>query len=130
GTGEPFTRQDDGRIANQVRVKIANRTRADRDYRIEVGGADAGTVIVPQNPLRVAAGETATTTLFVLLPRHSFDDGEHHVTVRVTDGAEFATDIPYRLVGPDDDDDDDDERDRGRDADRRVETPERQRRER
>ena len=126
GTGEPFTRQDDGRIANQVRVKIANRTRADRDYRIEVGGAAAGTVIVPQNPLRVAAGETATTTMFVLLPRDSFDDGEHHVTVKVSDGAGFATDIPYRLVGPDDDDD----HDRDRDEDGRVESPGRQRRDR
>lgn len=108
GTGEPFTRQDDGRIANQVRVKIANRTNAAHDYRIEVGGAARGTVIVPQNPLRVAAGASESTTLFVLLPRDAFDDGEHHVTVRVSDGAGFSMDVPYRLVGPDDEDDDHD----------------------
>lgn len=107
GTGEPFTTQDDGRIANQVRVKIANRTDAAHDYRIEVGGASEGTVIVPQNPLRVEAGESAVTTLFILLPRDAFDDGEHPVTVRVGDGAGFTTDIPYRLVGPTDDDDHD-----------------------
>ena len=103
GTGEPFTRQDDGRIANQVRVKIWNRTNDDHDYRIEVGGAVAGTVIVPQNPLRVEAGTSAVTTLFVLLPPSSFHDREHDVTVRVSDGAGFTTDIPYRLVGPEDD---------------------------
>jgi cytochrome c oxidase accessory protein FixG len=106
GTGEPFTVQDDGRISNQVRVKIANRTDDDRNYRIDVGGAAEGTVIAPQNPLRVGAGATEVTTVFILLPRRSFDDGEHRVTVRVSDGAGFTTDLPYRLVGPERDDDD------------------------
>jgi len=105
GQGEPFMIQADGRIANQVRVKIANRTNADHDYRIEVVGAADGSVVVPQNPLRVAAGESAVTPLFVLLPRSAFHDGEHRVTVRVSDGAGFSTDAAYRLVGPEDDDD-------------------------
>jgi len=104
GQGEPFTVQADGQIANQVRVKIANRTNADHDYRIEVIGATAGSVVVPLNPLRVAAGESAVTPLFVLLPRSTFHDGEHRVTVRVSDGAGFTTNVAYRLVGPEDDD--------------------------
>ena len=100
GQGEPFTRQADGQIANQLRVKIANRTHDDHDYRIEVVGATGGSVVVPQNPLRVATGQSAETPLFVLLPRSVFHDGEHRVTVRVSDGAGFSTDLPYRLVGP------------------------------
>ena len=114
GLGEPFTRDADGRIANQVRIKIANRTNADHDYRIEVIGAEAGSVVVPQNPLRVAAGEVAVTPLFILLPPKAYHDGEHGVTVRVSDGRGFSTDIPYRLVGPEHEDDDDDRRDRDR----------------
>jgi cytochrome c oxidase accessory protein FixG len=106
GQGEPFTQQADGRIANQVRVKITNRTDADHDYRIDVIGATEGSVVVPQNPLHVATGQSAVTPLFVLLPRSAFHDGEHHVTVRVSDGAGFSTDTPYRLVGPEHDDDD------------------------
>jgi cytochrome c oxidase accessory protein FixG len=106
GLGEPFTKQTDGRIANQVRVKIANRTNTDHDYRIEVIGAEAGSVIVPQNPLSVAAGRSEVTPLFILLPASAFDDGEHRVTVRVSDGSGFSTDVPYRLVGPENDDDD------------------------
>jgi cytochrome c oxidase accessory protein FixG len=115
GKGEPFTREQDGRIANQVRVKIANRTNADRDYRIEVQGAAEGSVVVPQNPLHIAAGESAVTPLFVLLPSKAFHDGEHRVTVRVSDGHGFATEVPYRLVGPEDEDDEHhDERPRDR----------------
>jgi cytochrome c oxidase accessory protein FixG len=106
GRGEPFTREQDGRIANQLRVKIANRTNDDRDYRIDVEGAAAGSVVVPQNPLRVAAGEVAVTPLFVLLPRSAFHDHEHRVTVRVSDGSGFSTEVPYRLVGPEDEEDD------------------------
>jgi cytochrome c oxidase accessory protein FixG len=105
GQGEPFTRQADGQIANQLRVKIANRTHDDHDYRIEVVGATGGSAVVPQNPLRVATGQSAETPLFVLLPRSVFHDGEHRVTVRVSDGAGFSTDVPYRLVGPQDADD-------------------------
>ena len=116
GLGEPFTREADGRIANQVRVKIANRTNADHDYRIEVIGAETGSVIVPQNPLKVAAGDMAVTPLFVLLPAKAYHDGEHRVKVRVTDGSGFSTTVPYRLVGPQHDDDDDHD---ARDHDRR-----------
>jgi len=105
GQGEPFTRQADGQIANQLRVKIANRTNDDHDYRIEVVGATEGSVVVPQNPLRVATGQSAETPLFVLLPRSVFRNGEHRVAVRVSDSAGFSTDVPYRLVGPQDADD-------------------------
>jgi len=112
GTGEPFTRQDNGMIANQVRIKIANRTRRAHDYRIDVGGAAEGTVIAPQNPLRVEAGASEVTTLFVLLPPRSFDDGERHVTMRVSNPAGFSTTIPYRLVGPETDDADHHDRER------------------
>jgi cytochrome c oxidase accessory protein FixG len=107
GRGEPFVKESDGRIANQLRVKIANRTNVDHDYRIEVLGAETGSVVVPQNPLTVVAGQVAVTPLFVLLPPKTFHDGEHRVTVRVSDGAGFAVDVPYRLVGPEHEDDDD-----------------------
>jgi cytochrome c oxidase accessory protein FixG len=123
GQGEPFTQEADGRIANQVRVKITNRTNADHDYRIEVVGAEAGTVVVPQNPLHVATGQVAVTPLFVLLPRSEFHDGEHRVRVRVTDGNGFTTELPYRLVGPETEDDDarrgEDRGDRKGDRDRK-----------
>jgi len=105
GAGEPFTQQDDGRIANQLRVKIVNRTHGDQEYRIDVMGASEGSVIVPQNPLAVATGQTAVTPLFILLPRTAFHDGEHLVMVRVSDRAGFSTEVPYRLVGPKDEPD-------------------------
>lgn len=100
GAGEPFMREPDGRIANQVRIKIANRSRASHSYRIELDGAPGATVVAPQNPFPVQAGAMETTSLFVLLPSTAFHEGERAVRFRVTDGAGFAADIPYRLLGP------------------------------
>ncbi|MGE5176938.1 MAG: cytochrome c oxidase accessory protein CcoG [Hyphomicrobiales bacterium] len=102
GLGDPYTVADDGSIANQLRVKVANRGGAARDYRITIGGAPEASVIAPINPLPVKAGETRATGLFVMMPRGAFHDGEHPISVTVSDGAGFTETTPYRLVGPED----------------------------
>lgn len=118
GIGAPFSEEPDGRIANQVRIKVTNRSSADREYRITTAGAEQGTVVAPVNPLPVARGATETTSLFVLLPRDAFHDGEHHIVVRVDDGHGFSSEAPYRLVGPEEED-----------AEHRADDPEKQQRE-
>jgi len=101
GIGAPFTQEPDGRVANQIRIKVSNRGRADRAYRIEVLGAPTATVIAPENPLRVAEGDVATTSIFVLIPATEFDRGEKAVEIQVEDGEGFSTTLPWRLAGPD-----------------------------
>jgi len=96
----PFTEESDGRISNQVRIKIANRSSGDQRYALTVSGVDEGQVVIPVNPFPVAEGENATTSIFVLLPRESFKDGDRMITLRVSDGGDFTADYPYRLLGP------------------------------
>jgi cytochrome c oxidase accessory protein FixG len=100
GLGEPYTLETSGLVRNQVRVKIANRSGADRAYRIAVDGADAGQIVIPVNPYPVARGASETTSLFVLLPATEFSRGEHAITVRVDDQAGFVAEFKYRLLGP------------------------------
>jgi cytochrome c oxidase accessory protein FixG len=102
GLGAPFTEEADGTIANQVRIKIANRGDADARYTITLDGANGGRVISPENPLVVAEGATRETSIFVLLPRDGFANGERAVTITVSDGARFTTTVPWRLQGPSD----------------------------
>jgi hypothetical protein len=85
---------------NQVRLRIANRTRTDQAYRIEVSGAGEGQVVVPVNPFPVARGKTETTSFFVSLPGSEFSSGEPSITVRVSDGAGFSDAFAWRLLGP------------------------------
>jgi cytochrome c oxidase accessory protein FixG len=100
GAGAPFREEGDGTVANQVRIKVANRGDADARFRITIDGAAGGRVIAPENPLPVAGRETRETSVFVLLPRTAFTDGAREVTVTVTDGDRFTTTVPWRLQGP------------------------------
>ncbi|MGH7696813.1 MAG: cytochrome c oxidase accessory protein CcoG [Gemmatimonadaceae bacterium] len=100
GVGEPYSVEADGMIRNQVRVKVANRSGADRAYRIDVNGAEQGQVVIPVNPYPVARGATETTSLFVMLPSKAFTRGERLITLRIADEAGFNASYRYRLLGP------------------------------
>ncbi len=100
GLGEPYVVEPDGRVANQLRVKITNRSNTDHVYHVGIDGLADSAVIAPDNPMALAAGATGTMTMFVLVPAAGFHDGERRVTVRVTDGERFSEGLPYRLVGP------------------------------
>jgi hypothetical protein len=98
--GEPFSIDVTGRVVNQVRLRIANRSAADRAYRVEVRGVDTAAVIVPVNPLPVGRGKTETTSFFVALPRHAFASGEPEIEVHISDGSGFDRSFGWRLIGP------------------------------
>jgi cytochrome c oxidase accessory protein FixG len=98
--GSPFSIDDQGRVVNQVRLRIANRSHDERAYRIEVEGAESGSVIVPVNPFPVASGRTETTSFFVTLPSDAFSSGEREIEVHVSDGAGFKAEFDCRLLGP------------------------------
>jgi cytochrome c oxidase accessory protein FixG len=104
GIGAPYSFEPDGRIVNQLRIRVTNRTRAPRRYAIELVGADGAQVIAPENPLAVAGGELKTTSVFVVGARSLFHDGKRLVSLRLSDGSRFAESYPYTLVGPDSDD--------------------------
>jgi cytochrome c oxidase accessory protein FixG len=107
GLDGPFSTEADGRISNQIRVKITNRRRADMAYSIVLdgltgGGVSAGdaSVVAPENPLRVRAGETRATSVFVLLPARAFSNGERFITITVSDERGYNESVTYRLLGP------------------------------
>jgi cytochrome c oxidase accessory protein FixG len=99
--GAPFTREADGQVVNQVRLKIANRTAAAHAYTIAYLDEPGATLIAPENPVRVAPGRTVTTSVFVVGDAGRFRGGERRVRFRVSDGAGFERDYPWRLHGPD-----------------------------
>ena len=102
GPGAPFTVESDGRVVNQLRIKIANRGDAPERYAIALDGAPQAALIAPINPFPVAAHDAAETSVFVTLPPSAFDEeGRRDVTVRVAAaGSSFARNSPWRLSGP------------------------------
>lgn len=99
-TATAFQMEMDGRVANQVRVKVANRTDMPQRYTITVDEIEGGELIAPENPLEVEGGAQRTTSIFVVLPATSFNGGLHRVTVRVSDGNNFQQNFPFTLLGP------------------------------
>ncbi len=99
-SSEPYEVGEDGRVANQLRVKIVNRSNQQQTYSVAVSGLDGGTIIAPELPLTIDAGGQRTTSLFVLAPFSAFTAGRRSVTLRVSDGAGFTTEYPFVLLGP------------------------------
>lgn len=109
GLEAPFIEQPDGRIANQVRIKITNRRGTDQQYRLVFDGLQSANIaatdiviVAPENPLTVVAGATHATSVFVLLPRRAFVNGERAMNIVVTDSRGYTETIAYRLLGPSD----------------------------
>lgn len=100
GLGSPYAVEADGRIVNQVRIRIANRGSQERHFQLALDGVPTGSLIAPINPFPVPPGETRTASAFVVLPPGSFERGERPVTWHVRHEGGWHTDLPYRLVGP------------------------------
>jgi len=102
GIGAPYGVLPDGRISNQLRVKLVNRSGTTRRYAIAIEHAPELTLVSPDNPLEVGAGQSATASVFVMAPRAAIPHGLREIRIEVKDGAGFETEVPYRLLGPED----------------------------
>jgi cytochrome c oxidase accessory protein FixG len=98
--GAPYTATPDGTVTGQIRIKIQNRAHEERSYSLELLDYPEAELIAPENPLRVPAGKSATTSLFVLAPLSSFDDGERPIAIRIDDGVDFEGSFEYLMLGP------------------------------
>jgi cytochrome c oxidase accessory protein FixG len=99
GLGAPYVEQGD-LVRNHVRVKIQNRTRHDAAYTLTLLDAPDATLVIPENPMPVKAGEHAEDGFFVLTPKSGFRSGQRSVRFRISDGAGFERTADYRLLGP------------------------------
>lgn len=99
GIGAPFS-ENAGSAVNQIRIKVQNRANAARAYRLELLAPTGAQLIAPENPLRVAGGERASTSVFVSLPIAAFHAGRRDARFRISDGQGYVVEVPYELLGP------------------------------
>jgi cytochrome c oxidase accessory protein FixG len=100
GTGAPYSFDADGQVVNNIRIKVTNRGREERQYRIDLADPDGLRLVAPQNPLPVAAGAVRTEGVFVVAPANHFEDGQRSVRFRISDGGSYSAEFEYLLVGP------------------------------
>ncbi len=107
--GSTFVALDDGRVANQVRIKLISRVPQPRTYTFgaepAAGGSDREpftlTLTSEEDPYTLAPGEAHTIAALVHAPRSAFTRGtlNIHVLVRDASGTVVAS-RPYTLLGP------------------------------
>ncbi len=97
--GDPFTREPDGTVVNQVRIRVQNRSAGTQHYEVQLLDAEGARLLAPEFPLTVGGGRMASTSVFVMLPTSAFHEGEHRARFRVTGGG-FSEDLSWRLRGP------------------------------
>ncbi|MDZ7630223.1 MAG: cytochrome c oxidase accessory protein CcoG [Gemmatimonadaceae bacterium] len=99
-SSEPYRMEDDGRVANQLRVKIVNRSNATQTYTVAVSGLTGSTIIAPELPLTISAGAQRTTSLFVVAPFAAFTNGRRTIQLTISDSNAFTSEMPFVLLGP------------------------------
>jgi cytochrome c oxidase accessory protein FixG len=99
GIGLPYVMVD-GKVQNQLRIKVENRRSTAAEFRIELVGVDDAILIAPENPLRVSADRREQTSVFVLSEAQRFAGKERPIVIRVSDGLGYVRDTPYKLLGP------------------------------
>jgi hypothetical protein len=100
GPGSTWSVLAGGEVSNQIRIKIENHGAGQRRYHVALAEADGLRLIAPENPLVVDGGQHATTTVFVIAGRASFERGERAFRFRIADGEGFEVRPAYRLLGP------------------------------
>jgi polyferredoxin len=96
----PYRRLDTGEVANDVRVKIVNRSDRQQVYRVGVTGIEGARVHADQPLLSLEAAESAVAVASIIAPPGAFSRGRATITIHVRDDDVFSKDLPYRLQGP------------------------------
>lgn len=97
-------------IANQLKLKIINRTRSPKSYTLELLSPVGGRIELPQNPMTVAGIAQMTEPIGFVVPASAFGPtGQLEAIVRVTappttpaDASDkpFSEEIRFKLLGP------------------------------
>ncbi|MCB0359302.1 MAG: cytochrome c oxidase accessory protein CcoG, partial [Bdellovibrionales bacterium] len=96
----PFSRLEDGRISNQLKVRISNKSQEKDFYRFSVLNQPEVELIVPLVPFPVAPGELQTMPLFAQFPESLLRNGSVPVEIAVESDNGFKSVQHFNLLGP------------------------------
>lgn len=101
--GLPFNVLETGEVANQMRVRICNRTDEPKTYTLAAGSFEGlAELRVPEGAFTVQPGETLSERVLVIAKPEVFagGGGRAMLDVVVSDGNGFETTKQYRMLGP------------------------------
>ncbi len=100
GLGAPFAVLPDGKIGNQLRVKLVNRRDVPVTYTIRVEGPEEAQITGEMFPLTLIGGEMKMVPALIQVPQIAIVNGACNVTLIVSDGTRDVHRQVYRVMGP------------------------------
>ena len=97
--GPSFVELPDGKVSAQARIKLENKTDADRRYEL-VLVESPGASLRSEHTWTVKAHKSQEIPVFIDVPRDSFDAGKRKVWLRIHDSAGFDRVLTLTLLGP------------------------------
>jgi cytochrome c oxidase accessory protein FixG len=98
--GQPFALLPGGVVSNHVTLRLHNRAAEPKRLLISVRGPEQARVIVPVNPLELAAHSETRTEAFINLPLDSVRGGKAPVVIQVYEDGRLLAERPLTLLAP------------------------------
>lgn len=100
--GMPFNTLPTGEIANQVRVRVTNRSSVDDSYTLKILDPIGVTIPASYSTIDVRSGEEESIRIPIAANPELFADGSVMIRVQVTnsDGSYEKTLRPFKMLGP------------------------------
>lgn len=97
----PYQVLADGRISNQLHIRVSNKGALLEKFKFHVSPNDGVELILPQNPLPVQGRSMQTTPVFINFDRSFLQAGKLSIEFRVKGDKGFSGSQRFALLGPD-----------------------------
>ncbi len=95
-----FQELEGGKVSTMVRIKIENRTSAERTYEVALAEDPTAQLISPQAHYKVRGSHAEVVTLFVVADRKEFVEGKRRTHLMVREGDKEVGRLAVPLLGP------------------------------
>lgn len=82
---QPYQILPDGRVSNQFKIHIGNKSFEERFYRVDLVQDPQIEIITPVSPFPVKAGSDAMMPVFININKHSEDKKTHEIELKLFD---------------------------------------------
>jgi len=97
----PYSTLADGRISNNLQLKLANKTSSRDSYSFSVVEEAGFQLIIPISPVELQPGQTTSVPMFVNFEQSELKGGSKQITVEMKSEQGFSSTSKVSLLGPD-----------------------------
>jgi polyferredoxin len=98
--GIPYLVQSDGLVRNVFNLTVTNTEAVTRTVSFQVSGSDGLQLLVPGQPVAVAAGERITAEAFVMLPQQKITSAETPIAFSLISSGDSVSGARAVFLGP------------------------------